>query len=80
MKTNPKNRGWLNPVSVSVFLVLLTISIVLCVMRLVNIPVLALFILFSGLLAVSIRIANQWERAVVLRMGKYKGLRGPGLF
>jgi regulator of protease activity HflC (stomatin/prohibitin superfamily) len=26
------------------------------------------------------KIANQWERAVVLRLGKYRGLRGPGLF
>jgi regulator of protease activity HflC (stomatin/prohibitin superfamily) len=29
---------------------------------------------------VSPRIAQQWERAVVLRLGKYTGLRGPGLF
>jgi regulator of protease activity HflC (stomatin/prohibitin superfamily) len=26
------------------------------------------------------RIAQQWERAVVLRLGKFIGLRGPGLF
>jgi regulator of protease activity HflC (stomatin/prohibitin superfamily) len=26
------------------------------------------------------QIAKQWERAVVLRLGKYRGLRGPGLF
>ncbi|MGH7620023.1 MAG: slipin family protein [Gemmatimonadaceae bacterium] len=26
------------------------------------------------------RVAQQWERAVVLRLGKYRGLRGPGLF
>jgi regulator of protease activity HflC (stomatin/prohibitin superfamily) len=26
------------------------------------------------------KVAQQWERAVVLRLGKYKGLRGPGLF
>jgi regulator of protease activity HflC (stomatin/prohibitin superfamily) len=26
------------------------------------------------------KIARQWERAVVLRLGRYKGLRGPGLF
>jgi len=28
----------------------------------------------------SIKFADQWEKAVVLRMGKYRGLRGPGLF
>ena len=26
------------------------------------------------------RIAQQWERAVVLRLGRFVGLRGPGLF
>jgi regulator of protease activity HflC (stomatin/prohibitin superfamily) len=26
------------------------------------------------------RIASQWERAVILRLGKFVGLRGPGLF
>jgi len=32
------------------------------------------------ILAQSPKIAKQWERAVVLRLGKYIGLRGPGLF
>lgn len=36
--------------------------------------------LLAWLLAASIKIANQWDRAVVLRMGKFQGLRGPGLF
>ena len=30
--------------------------------------------------AVAPQIAQQWERGVVLRLGKYTGLRGPGLF
>lgn len=33
-----------------------------------------------ALLAMAIRIANQWERAVVLYLGKFVGIRGPGLF
>ena len=32
------------------------------------------------LLAPSPKIAQQWERAIVLRFGRYIGLRGPGLF
>ena len=28
----------------------------------------------------STRIAQQWERAVILRLGRFVGLRGPGLF
>jgi regulator of protease activity HflC (stomatin/prohibitin superfamily) len=35
---------------------------------------LGLYLLFS------LKIANQWEKAVVLRFGKYRGLSGPGLF
>ena len=31
-------------------------------------------------LALAPRVAKQWERGVVLRLGKYIGLRGPGLF
>jgi len=37
-------------------------------------------LLLGLLLAQSPKIARQWERAVVLRLGKYVGLRGPGLF
>jgi len=35
---------------------------------------LALYLLFA------IKVARQWEKAVVLRMGRFAGLRGPGLF
>jgi regulator of protease activity HflC (stomatin/prohibitin superfamily) len=31
-------------------------------------------------LAQAPRVAEQWERAVVFRLGRYTGLRGPGLF
>jgi regulator of protease activity HflC (stomatin/prohibitin superfamily) len=37
-------------------------------------------LLLGLFLAQSPKIARQWERAVVLRLGKYVGLRGPGLF
>lgn len=32
------------------------------------------------IVSAAIKIANQWEIAVVLRLGKFKSLRGPGLF
>ncbi|MGA7991714.1 MAG: slipin family protein [Thermoanaerobaculia bacterium] len=35
---------------------------------------LAVFFLFA------LKVANQWERAVVLRFGRFRGLEGPGLF
>jgi regulator of protease activity HflC (stomatin/prohibitin superfamily) len=37
-------------------------------------------VLMGLLLAQSPKIARQWERAVILRLGKFTGLRGPGLF
>jgi regulator of protease activity HflC (stomatin/prohibitin superfamily) len=33
-----------------------------------------LYILFA------LRVANQWEKAIVLRLGRFRGLKGPGLF
>ena len=39
------------------------------------VAVVVLFVLISGL-----RIAREYERAVVFRLGRYTGLRGPGLF
>lgn len=38
-------------------------------------------VLFASWLAThSLKIAEQWERAVILRFGAYRGLRGPGCF
>ena len=38
------------------------------------------FVLLGGYLLASLKVANEWEKAVVLRAGKFRGLRGPGLF
>jgi hypothetical protein len=37
-------------------------------------------ILASALIPMSLMMANQWERAVVLRLGRLQAIRGPGLF
>jgi regulator of protease activity HflC (stomatin/prohibitin superfamily) len=37
-------------------------------------------VVVSALVAAAIKVANQWERALVLRLGKFQGTRGPGLF
>ncbi|HEX3385838.1 MAG TPA: SPFH domain-containing protein, partial [Mucilaginibacter sp.] len=36
--------------------------------------------IIACLVSASIRIANPWEKAVILRLGKFQSLRGPGLF
>lgn len=37
-------------------------------------------ILIGGWFLFSVKVAQQWEKAAVLRLGRYIGLRGPGLF
>ena len=36
--------------------------------------------LLAFLLLFALKIADQWEKAVVLRFGRFRGLRGPGMF
>ena len=44
-------------------------------------PIAAIGGVVAGLLlGSSIKFTDQWEKAVVLRMGRYRGLRGPGFF
>lgn len=83
----PANDGWsqastskpLNIVSVLVFLGSIAIS--LAVLFLTGNPlIMPIGVVLGSLFAQSPKIADQWERAVVLRLGNYIGLRGPGLF
>jgi regulator of protease activity HflC (stomatin/prohibitin superfamily) len=34
----------------------------------------------ASIVSLAIKVADQWEKAVVLRLGKYRSLNGPGLF
>ena len=34
----------------------------------------------ASIIANAVKVANQWERVVVLRLGKFRSLEGPGLF
>jgi regulator of protease activity HflC (stomatin/prohibitin superfamily) len=40
----------------------------------------AVFILIGLLTPLSMQMANQWEKAVVLRLGRLQGIKGPGIF
>ena len=42
--------------------------------------VIAAAVLVAAIVARAVRVAAAWERAVVLRLGKFRALRGPGLF
>ncbi len=76
-----------NTVSVTLFILLLMAAVISAiVMDLRGYDdgvILAVFtpLLVLALLALaSIQVARQWEKAVVLRLGKFRGLKGPGFF
>jgi regulator of protease activity HflC (stomatin/prohibitin superfamily) len=71
--------GRINVVAVLVLVVSVAIGLALTVATGNPIPFIVMDIL-GAILMLSPRIAQQWERAVVLRLGRYIGLRGPGLF
>ncbi len=80
MKRNVIVKGYFNPVAVAVLVVCIVISGGLYYLQVITEGIFGALIVFSVLLAASVHIADQWEKAVLLRMGKYKGLKGPGLF
>ena len=69
-----------NPVAVTVVAVMLAASFGLYYLQVIGIPILVALVIVSLLLGSAIKIADQWEKAVVLRMGKFSGLKGPGIF
>jgi regulator of protease activity HflC (stomatin/prohibitin superfamily) len=69
-----------NAVSLTVTVVLLAASAGLYYLQVIGVPVLVILVIISLLIGSSIKIADQWEKAVVLRMGKFNALKGPGLF
>ena len=42
--------------------------------------IVAIAVALALIVSSSIKVADQWDRAVVLRLGKFRALRGPGLF
>ena len=80
MKTSTVSFNYFNPVSITVLIILMAISAGLYSLGLISVPVLVISIVVSLFIASSIQIADQWEKAVVLRLGRFSGLKGPGLF
>ena len=72
-------RAW-NPISNTVLIVMLGFTGWLYYLSVINIPVTVFLVVVSFFIARSIHVADQWEKAVVLRMGKFVGLKGPGIF
>ena len=74
-----QNAPRLNVVAAMLFLIPLILGVITTVIFL-N-PIGAIVGLIAGLLLAQMpKVAKQWEKAVVLKLGRYDGIRGPGLF
>jgi len=66
---------------IAILLLLASIAIGVVLMVTFGSPLpLIVMVVVGFILMQSPRIAQQWERAIVLRLGRYEGMRGPGLF
>lgn len=78
--TNKIAKGFLNPISLTILIVALAAGFGLFYLKMINLLSLIAIAVAAIFIAASIYIADQWEKAVVLRMGRYIGLKGPGPF
>jgi regulator of protease activity HflC (stomatin/prohibitin superfamily) len=80
MKTGPSNDHPIHPLAIAVFVVLVALDVGLYFLGLFG-PVTGIIgLVIVSYIPWSIRTANQWEKAVVLRLGRFVGLKCPGWF
>jgi regulator of protease activity HflC (stomatin/prohibitin superfamily) len=75
----PGNIPRLNVISLAILILSIALAVIVGLQT--GRAIAPLAILLAGfVLMQSPRVAQQWERGVVLRLGRFVGLRGPGLF
>jgi regulator of protease activity HflC (stomatin/prohibitin superfamily) len=80
MKTGTDSDHPIHAIAKTVFVVLVALVAGLYLLRVLNLVGAVIGLIIAAYVPWSIRAANQWEKAVVLRLGKFIGLKGPGLF
>ena len=80
MKPDTTLSKSINPISITLIVIAAITGLLLEQLNVVHWSIAAILVFVLLVIAASIRIADQWEKAVVLRMGKFLGLRGPGIF
>ncbi|MEL7589998.1 MAG: slipin family protein [Anaerolineaceae bacterium] len=77
----------LNALSLSIFILLVVVAVIIAAVLdtrgVSDLIILAIVIPIIGVASIvmaAMQVARQWEKAVVLRLGKFQGLKGPGLF
>ena len=79
LKRGPAPRS--NVIAICIFLAFLLTGVVLTIYVYTDNPLCIVAGALLGLIAaMSPKIAQQWERGIVLRLGKYEARKGPGLF
>lgn len=85
-KRNPRENMHISSVAGTVFAILLIAAVLGALLMdgrvpdawigayVVGLTLIGTYILYA------LKVASQWEKAVVLRLGKFHGLRGPGVF
>lgn len=73
------NKGQLSGVAVGLFVASAASGFALMVATDNRIPF-AVGLILGIYFLLSIKVANPWEKVAVLRLGRYAGLRGPGIF
>jgi regulator of protease activity HflC (stomatin/prohibitin superfamily) len=71
-------------ISVLIFIVILLVGAIIeysfYQINLSGLWILAIAFIIGWFISSTIKIADQWDRAVVLRLGQFRALKGPGLF
>lgn len=75
----PLNKH-INLVSIFIFLILTLANAILFYTDLISLTIALTGLAATLFIAATLKISDQWEKAVVLRMGKFIGLKGPGWF
>ena len=75
----PLNKH-INLVSVFIFVILTLANAILFYLDLISLTIALIGLAATLFIAATLKISDQWEKAVVLRMGKFIGLKGPGWF
>lgn len=85
--TKPKSNLRINGVGGFLFAVVFILAILgVAIMDMngvsetISVVYLILMILLATYLLLATQVASQWEKAVVLRLGKFRNLKGPGIF
>jgi len=80
MNFNLDKKTQVNVVALTVTVILYALVIILHVLDVITPLFLVIGLIIASFIGAAIKIADQWEKAVVLRMGRFLGLKGPGLF